>query len=714
MKRCMALVLIFFTSTAMAAEGMWPPDQLPELGDELKQLGLKIEPESLSRLTEHPMNAVIDLGGCTASFVSPKGLVVTNHHCAWGSLQYNSTDERNLMDEGFQAASLGEELPGTPGSRVRVTVEVRDVTGQITAWLDEMTGGAARYDAIEHRRKELIAGCEEDPGHRCRVSSFYGGSQYVLYKQLEIRDVRLVYAPPGSIGQFGGDIDNWMWPRHTGDFSFLRAYVGPDGKPADHAEENVPYQPEHWLRVAPQGVREHDLVMVVGYPGRTNRYRLSLEVESAFEWAYPTRKKLYDETLDVIAAQVERHPEAEIKYASTVSGLNNASKNYQGMIDGYARSGMVERKRRTEQELQAWIASDDARKAEYLSALQDLEGLVKRVQATRERDLYLGMMGRSSMLSTARALYRLSREREKPDAKREPGYQERDMRPFRERRQRLERRYHPEVDKAMWRLRLDHYMKLTADQRIEPLDAFLGLDDPSNLDAKLDWMYEATRLDETEVRLGLIDADRKTIESSEDPFLKLAVALYDGDRAREAEHEAIAGEFQLLRPRYMKTLVDFLGAQGHPIYPDANGSLRVTYGTVEGSEPHDGIRYLPFTRVEGIAEKYTGEDPFDSPPTQLELIAARDHGPYRLDAIDSVPVDFLSTVDTTGGNSGSPVLNGRAELVGLLFDGTYESINADWDFNAQTTRSIQVDIRYMLWVMKKVDGADRILKELGL
>jgi hypothetical protein len=258
------------------------------------------------------------------------------------------------------------------------------------------------------------------------------------------------------------------------------------------------------------------------------------------------------------------------------------------------------------------------------------------------------------------------------------------------------------------------YAKLPADQRVAALDEFLGLDDPSGLDARMDRMYAETRLDETDARLALMDADRETIEKDDDPFLRLAVALYDSDRAREEEQEAIVGEFQLLRPRYMSTLIDFLNAEGRAVYPDANGSLRVTYGTVEGYMPRDGVRFLPFTRLGGIAEKYTGEDPFDSPPRQLELIAARDHGAYRLGSIDSVPVNFLSTVDTTGGNSGSPVLDGRGELVGLLFDGTYDSINADWDFNEETTRSIQVDIRYMLWVMERVDGARRVLKELGL
>jgi len=698
---------------ARAAEGLWLPEQLPQFAAELKRLGAELDPRSLARLTEHPLHAVIDLQGCSASFVSPRGLVITNYHCAQSALQYNSTAERNLLDRGFLAGDLQQELGATPGSRVKVTVEVRDVTTKVTHGLEATASGTERHERIEAREKELIAECEQAPGYRCAVRSFHGGLQFRLYKQIEIRDVRLVYAPAAGIGAFGGEVDNWMWPRHTGDFAFLRAYVGPDGRPADPSAANVPYRPKHWLRPARQGIRETDLVLVAGYPGRTNRYRLAEEARNAFEWSYPATKKLTDEALRIIEAEAARRPEVEIVYAATIAGLNNATKNYQGMLDGYARSDMVRRKRALESRLQQWIAASDAHGGRHGSTLARLESLVARDQATQERDLVLEMLGRSSMLSTARQLYRLSREREKPDAEREPGYQERDATPFRERLERLERRYDAVVDQALWRARLATYLELPPEQRVAELDRFLGLDAPAGLDDRLSEMYRQTRLDETEIRLALMRADRAALEASSDPFVALAVALYDGDRAREREAEALAGEFQLERSRHMETLIAFLGSEGRRVYPDANGTLRVTYGQVAGYEPRDGVRYLPFTRLEGIAAKQTGTQPFAAPAILLQRIEARDHGPYRLDSLDSVPVDFLSTVDTTGGNSGSPTLNGRGELVGLLFDGTYDGINADWDFEERTTRAIHVDIRYVLWVMDKVDNARRVLEELG-
>ncbi|NIM02193.1 MAG: S46 family peptidase [Acidobacteria bacterium] len=707
-------VALVLGGTIRAAEGMWEPKQLPELAKELKAAGLEIDPATLTDLTDHPMNAVIDLAGCSASFVSPKALVITNHHCSWGTLQYASTPENDLRKDGFLAKTWADEVPAAPGSRVRVTVEVTDVTDKVSGALEASLSGAERYDRIEERQKKLIAACEEDEGHRCRVQSFYGGLRYNLVKQLEIRDVRLVYAPPGSIGDYGGDIDNWMWPRHTGDFSFLRAYVGPDGKPADYAEENVPYEPEHYLRVSPAGVDAGDYVMVVGYPGRTNRYRLPAEVESTFEWSYPRSREQFDRMLEIIAEQSADRPDVELKYASMVSGINNVNKNRQGMLDGYAGSGMLERKNKTIEALREWIGSSDERRKEHASTLARLNELIAESQATRERDSALANLGRSSMLSTARRLYRLSREREKDDADREPGYQERDMVPFKQRLQRMDRRYHPDVDKALWSYYLEEYRNLPADQRVAEFDAFVGLDKPSKLQGRLDKMYEKTELDDTETRLGWMEKDRAAFEASDDPFIRLAVAMYDGDREREAESEAEAGEFQAARSRYMETMLAFLGSQGKAVYPDANSSLRVTYGNVRGYSPRDGMVYTPFTKLEGITEKDTGEEPFDSPKTQLELIAARDHGGLALASLGSVPVNFLSDVDTTGGNSGSPTLNGRGELVGLLFDGTYDSINADWDFNASTTRSIHVDIRYTLWVMDKIDKAHNVLEELGL
>ena len=296
-----ALVLsAAFAGHSIANEGMWQPHQLPDLSAQLRELGLEIDPENLSRLDQFPMNAVVSLGGCSASFVSPQGLVVTNHHCVYGSVQYNSTPDNNRLIDGFLAKQLGEEIPTAPGTRVYVTEEVTDVTADVLSGVSVSTSGIDRYKLIEANRKALIADCESSGIHRCGVSSFHQGLEYFLIKRLEVRDVRLVYAPATSIGKYGGDIDNWQWPRHTGDFGFYRAYVGRDGRPAEYSEDNVPYSPASFLEVSAKGVEEGDFVMGVGYPGSTNRYRTSAEVENEFEWYYPEARGFREDLISII------------------------------------------------------------------------------------------------------------------------------------------------------------------------------------------------------------------------------------------------------------------------------------------------------------------------------------------------------------------------------------------------------------------------------
>jgi len=339
MKRLMVLLSLLVVALPLSAgEGMWRPGQLPELADHLQATGLEIAPDRLTDLTSHPMGAVISLGGCTASFVSPEGLTITNYHCARGAIQYNSTEELNLLDEGFLAKERGEEVGAGPGSRVLVTVEVRDVTDQVVGGLEAGLSGSERYRAIEDREKKLVASCEEDDGHRCRVRAYHGGLEYELIKQLEIRDVRLVYAPAAAIGEYGGEIDNWMWPRHTGDYSFYRAYVGPDGKPADPAEENVPYRPKHFLKIATDPLEAGDFAMVAGYPGTTNRYRTATEVEETFSWYYPVRKEIFEAWRGMVAETAGEDQDLQIKYAGLIAGLDNATKNYGGMLNATPRA----------------------------------------------------------------------------------------------------------------------------------------------------------------------------------------------------------------------------------------------------------------------------------------------------------------------------------------------------------------------------------------
>ena len=711
-----AFSTVLAAGPAAAVEGMWTPEQLVDIERDLKAAGLRIRAEKLTDLTAFPMGAVISLGGCTASFVSPDGLVVTNHHCARGSVQYNSSEENNYLVDGFVAGNRTAELPAAPGTRVYVTTRVEDVTGKVESALDDGMTPRERYQAIEDTRKALIAECEANAGFRCQVASFYGGASYKLIERLEIRDVRIVYAPGDSIGKYGGDIDNWMWPRHTGDFAFYRAYVGPDGMPADFAEDNVPYKPAHFLKVSRAGLGDGDFVMAAGYPGTTRRYARLSEVENTFGWTYPTFKDLIADWIATIEAAAPAGSDARIKYESLLSGLNNYMKNIGGQLEGAERVGLAERRAAREKALSDWVGADASR-AGFAAAFDDLDVLVDEMNAVSRQGFWYDRVTRPTLIGAAQQLYRLAKEKEKPDAEREPGYQERDMNFFTQRMQVIDRRFDPTVDKAEWLLFLNGYMAQPDEQRVAAYDEALGLDGIDGedaLSARLDGFYAGTELDNVEARLAWMERPVADFEASEDPFVQLAVALYDHEIADEENAKSFSGRMTEVRPAYMDAITAYAASNGQAVYPDANSTLRVTYGSVFGGSPKDGLVYEPFTRLEGIAEKDTGRDPFNSPAKQLELIAAKDYGRYALDEIGSVPVNFLSDLDSTGGNSGSATMDADGNLVGLLFDGTIESVNSDWDFDPRTTRTIHVDTRYMLWVMEKIDGAGHIVDEMTL
>ena len=700
---------------ALAKEGMFTPEQLPQIAGDLKNTGLEISPETLSDLTGFPMGAIVSLGGCSASFVSGQGLAVTNHHCARGSVQYNSTPDNNYLENGFLAKELADELPAAPGTRMFVTVDFADVTSRVTGTLSEDIQGRQRYDAIEQNRKAIIAECEAEPGYRCSVPAFFQGLEYKLIKQMEIRDVRIAYAPAESTGKYGGEIDNWMWPRHTGDFSFYRAYVGPDGKPADYSEDNVPYQPAQILKVSAAGLDDGDFVMAAGYPGSTNRYaRLSL-VSYTFDWLYPTYLDLVGQWVDTIKGASEEGSDARIKYDDLLASLNNFLKNTQGQLEGAKRVGLVSRRAEREEALTSWLTSQD--KNALVDNITQLDSVMEERIRNNKQNFWYKNLSRAQLLSVAKQLYRNSIESEKPDAEREPGFQERDRSRLEESLTRVDRRFDAAVDKAVWKKMISLYMAQPEDARVKAFDNAMGLKaaaDKGNLDEVLDTFYRETTLKDTEMRVNWLKAGRSEFERSKDPFIRLAVALYDTEMQIEDATKALQGQSAALQPLYMQAIIDWQKSKGSLAYPDANSTLRVTYGNVLGGSPKDGLIYEPFTRLEGILEKDTGESPFNAPAKLLSLIEEKQYGPYKLDSINSVPVNFLTDLDSTGGNSGSATLNANAELVGLLFDGTFESVNSDWDFDPRTTRTIHVDARYMLWVMEYVDGATNLIDEMTI
>jgi hypothetical protein len=710
------IALAILSNAAHADEGMWMPQQLPQVAKQLKAAGLKLDPASLTKLTEFPAGAIVSLGGCSASFVSPLGLVATNHHCVYGSVAHNSTPERDLLANGFLAHNLGEELPAAPGSRIFVTKAVTDVTKQVITADVAKLAGKQRSDAIEKHQKSIQAECEKDAGHRCTVSSYYGGLEYYLIKQLEIRDVRLVHAPPEGVGKFGGDTDNWMWPRHTGDYGFYRAYVSKDGKAADFSKDNVPYVPQHFLKLAKEGVKEGDFIMALGYPGRTNRHRLPSEVAFTFDWNYPAFVKASAESLAIIAETTKDNKDTALKYASQVAGINNYYKNRQGMLDSYAGSDMLARKTAEHEALKSWINADAKRKAEYATDIETVEKLIAQRDAEVKRDFNLER-AKPRLLNTARMLYRLANENTKPDAERKSGYQVRDVPRIKSSVAALVRNYDEKVDKALALNFLSNYAAQPVASRNAGFDAVVGIKDGMNkadLQAALDKLYAGSKLADAAERNNWIERKPEDFKASNDSFIKAAVAMYEPDLKSEAEEEELGGKLQQAYASYMKAKIAFMHSKGQAVYPDANSTLRVTFGQVAGRTPGaDGTNWKAFTTVEGVAAKATGQGEFNAPAAQLKAIKAKEYGKYADPKLKSVPVAYLATLDITGGNSGSAALNAKGEWIGLAFDGTLDSIISDWDFNKAMTRDIQVDLRYILWNMKHVDHADNLLKEMN-
>ncbi|PHV27766.1 peptidase S46 [Janthinobacterium sp. BJB426] len=690
---------------AHADEGQWQPHQLPQLKAELKRVGIEIPAEKLADLSKHPMSAIVSLGGCSAAFVSDAGLVVTNHHCAYGAVQRNSTPEHNYITNGFLAKTRAAELPGGPNSLVYVTDKVENVSERVLKGLTDDMSGRARHEAVEKRVKDLIAECETDKMYRCSVPAFHRGLEYYRIRQMMIRDVRLVYAPSDKIGNFGGDIDNYEWPRHTGDYSFLRAYVGKDGRPADPSPDNVPYKSKDFLVVSAEGLKAGDGILLAGYPGRTSRYKLPAEIRFARDTAFPLKVSELQADLAVMADATNGDAAAAVRYASVVKSINNVLKKTQGLLDGFARKDIAAIKDVQDAEFRAWYAKQPNVSPTLLA---ELDAAIASDMALSEEEFAWSVATNSDLLKSARTLYRLSLERQKADAERESGFQQRDLAFIKARLTRLEQSYVNKVDQARFEAGLKRYAQLAAKSHPQGLDALLPA--PAAVAA----LYQQTQLADTAKRLAWLEKDQAAVAQSDDAFMALAIKLQPVEAALEERRKEIDGNLERVIPQYMQAVIAWKKSQGKPVYPDANSTLRVTYGTVSPYSPRDGLSKGPFTTVEGIVEKVTGKAPFEAPQGLIDAVKQKRYGQFRDPALGTVPVNFLTSADTTGGNSGSAVMNKRGELIGLNFDSTYESITKDWYFDTAITRAIHLDIRYMLWVMKEVDHADNLLQEMTI
>ncbi len=693
--------------------GMWMPRQmdLPAHAANLEAMGVAIAASQLTDPLAAPLNAVVSLDGCTGSFVSADGLVITNHHCVQTALQQASTEEENLVEHGFLAKTRAAEKSAGPDQRIMVEQAFRDVTAEITAGLAEIADARKRVLEVEDRIKKLVAACEQDrPGIECAVEHFFRGAEYQLIESLEIRDVRIVYVPHRAVGNYGGEIDNWAWPRHTGDFAFYRAYVGKDGQPAAYAPDNVPYQPKHWLRVSTRGLRDHDFVMVVGYPGATDRLDTYSEIKDDVDFTYPYLIAYLQQYYDLLTTLIEKGGETALKAGVFKQFVQNALENGQGVLAGLTGGDLLTRKKALDDQVKAWAAEKGHEAA--AAGIAKLEELLAEERKTQRGNFDLGIAMSSSMLGNAMLLVRMAEERPKKDGDRKPGFQDRDLPGLEAGQQAFVAQYDATLDREGFRLGLHRALALPAAER-PWLATMIGARKGATIDAKMvdaaiDRMYAASKLADTDLRLRLLrTGTTKKLRASKDPFIKLALAMRPLLRAMEERDEAIDGERLLAAPHYGVAMREVLGGF---LSPDANSTLRISYGTVKPFKAGE----VPFTRASDISAKDTGKEPFDAPDRVLDAIAGKKWGPYADPVLGEVPVDFLSDLDITGGNSGSPTLDGNGELVGLAFDGTLAGVASDLVFDGSVTRVIHVDIRYALWVMDALDGADHLLEEMGI
>ncbi len=710
MRLSMFVAMTVVAGAACADEGMWMPSQLPEIAAQLKAAGFKGNPSDLAELAKPPMNAVVKVGGATGAFVSKDGLVLTNHHVAFGVIQYNSNKERDLIGNGFIAADRNAELPANPDYRVLVTTGFDRVTDRILADARGKTG-RAYYDAVDIASKAAVAECEREPGNRCSIANMYYGTDFYLIRQLELKDIRLVYAPPDAIGNYGDEIDNFMWPRHSGDFTLLRAYVGKDGKPAAYAADNVPYQPPAHLQVSTDPVAEGDFAMLAGYPGTTFRHRMASEFADQIVWQLPSRVDLLGGLIKTIESATATKPAAKLLYASQVASLKNSLKRAQGELDGLRRSDAVNSRRADEMALLTWLGKQsDA--ASTQADIRAAQSVLDAARGTRERDqLFVAMRSQTQLLRSALTLQRLAAERGKPDALRESGYQQRDEALIEGAMKQVQRRYDPAIEKAVLADLLTRYRALPAAQRIAEVDAVFGNDAATRA---VDALYAGSKLGDEAERLHLLTASPADVVASSDRLMVAAAKLLPAVLRKEEADKTREGDLLRLRPAYMRALVGYRKSQGRAVYPDANSTLRVSFGKVSTMAPRDGVTYVPLTTVQGIVEKHTGEAPFDAPKPLRDAIAKGDFGSTGDPRLGTQTVNLLTNLDTTGGNSGSPVLDARGKLIGLNFDSNWEAVSASWMFDPRYKRAIHVDMRYMRWLLAKVYPAPHLLKEMML
>ncbi len=708
----LAVLLALCLSPLTGEEGMYPITSLARLN--LKAKGLKINPAAIYNPKGTSLiEAVVQLSGCSGSFVSPEGLIITNHHCVFGAVQAASSVEHDYLTLGFLAGTRPEEIRAR-GMTARITEEMRDVTADVLSAVTDAMDPIARSKAIEGRIADLTKTVTaERPGKSVAISEMLAGKSYLMFISTTLRDVRLAYVPPRSIGEFGGEDDNWVWPRHTGDFSFVRAYATPDGKPADYAATNVPYRPKTFLKVNPAGVNEEDFVFILGYPGRTYRHQTS------FYMAYEERQRMpfiagLNEWLIKTMEEIGRSDRAvAIKFDSRIKGLSNTMKNYRGKLVGMERLKLVAAKQDEEARLQRFIDADPRRKATYGTVLEQTAKVYAEMTARAQYELVLDSLSSTSLLiRLGNTVFEAGREMARPSAERTAPYRDGTLADTKKNSASNLANYYEPAERLFLKKVLMLAGQLPREQRIAPIDARLNGDfsEPA-VTRFVDQAFAVTTLKTAEGLASAIGRTDQDLASLKDPFVSLArdmAPLQQQLRDARARRTAELSKLSALLIDVKQTF------QQKDFVPDGNSTLRFTFGRVRGYSPADATYLSPITTLTGVMQKTRAEYPYATPQVVQDLYSAKDYGRFRLPKANELPVAVLYNTDTTGGNSGSPLMNAKGELVGVNFDRAWEATINDYAWNEAYSRSIAVDIRYVLWLTEKVGKAGFLLKEMGV
>jgi len=705
-------LILSFSLISTADEGMWMPHQMKDLS--LQEKGLAMNPMDLYKKDGTGiMSAIVYLGGGTGEFVSSDGLILTNHHVAFGALQRAATKEKDTIRDGFIAWTKEEEIPAR-GYIADVLLGYEEVTEKIVSGIKPEMTHREQYEVIDKARKKLIAEAENTGKDiRASVANMYSGNAYYLFRFKRIKDIRIAYAPPRDLGNFGGDIDNWMWPRHTCDFTFLRAYVSKSNEGVDYSTDNVPYKPKSTLKISTEGFKDGDFSFVMGYPGRTYRNYTLGELQFDLK-NMRDRMELYEDIIAFFENAGKNERDIQIKYAGIIKGLNNGLKNYQGKFEGIDKINLIGIKKDQEKHYTKWVKKDPAREKEFGETLVNISSFMDKYAAYYKKNNLLGMIVSpyfgSTLLSQAYTIYRTVEEREKSDMERESTYQERNLPRIKMRIQLAERGYHLDTDRAFLKHQLKKLQDSPEEQIPNALKDLMAKKSGEAIDTFVDSLYDNTILADPKKRLELVDSKLDKLTGVGDPLLKLAAELEKEMKVLREESKALGQERLNLKKTFLTGLMEQKSGR---IAPDANSTIRFTYGFIDGYIPRDAVYYTSQTTLGGVVEKDTGEFPFHVPEKLKELYKVRDFGRYADTKLEDIPACFLNTTSVTGGNSGSPTLNAKGEQIGIIFDMTYESVTADYYEVPELQRTISVDIRFVLFITEKFSGATHIIEELG-